>query len=308
MKIPTVVFGLGRIGLLYGLEQKRIQPASHIEAISKNPNFELIGVCDPSKQYRQKLSKNYKKPKIIHSSHEELLEFLKKENILPQLFVIATPAETHYKIINDILKTFRNSNKKSLIFCEKPLTNNLSTSKKIKKILTNSNFQLVVNHTRRWSVMWNLCNSNIQNIGDIQHANFVFSTSPENKVYDQMRDGVHIADLINWYNIKKQISVKRVKLPYLVYDFYMWGNKGKIEVLNNGQIFKLYKKSHSSRYSGFFELKLEKKSNEKDFPLKNAYSEFSDYFKKNKPLTTNLSDAIESIKTFKSHVYKKSSR
>ena len=306
MKIPTVVFGLGRIGLLYGLEQKRIQPASHIEAITKNPNFELIAVCDPSKKYQQTFSKHYKKSKIIHSSHEELLNFLKKQNIFPQLFVIATPAETHYDIINDIVKNFKNSKKKSLIFCEKPLTNNLMTGNKIKKILTNSNFQLVVNHTRRWSTMWNLCYSNIQYIGDIQYANFIFSTSPENTMSDQMRDGVHIADLINWFNIKKQISVKRVKLSYLVYDFYMWGDKGKLEVLNNGQIFKLYKKSPSSRYSGFFELKLEKKSNQKDFPLKNAYSEFSDYFKRNKSLKTNLNDAVESIKTFKSHVYQKS--
>ena len=37
-KIQTVVFGLGRIGMLYGLEKKRIQPASHIEAIKSNKN------------------------------------------------------------------------------------------------------------------------------------------------------------------------------------------------------------------------------------------------------------------------------
>ena len=35
-KIQSVVFGLGRIGMLYGLEEKRIQPASHIEAIKNS--------------------------------------------------------------------------------------------------------------------------------------------------------------------------------------------------------------------------------------------------------------------------------
>ena len=86
----------------------------------------------------------------------------------------------------------------------------------------------------------------------------------------------------------------------------MWGDKGKIEVLNNGQTFSLYKKNKSSRFTGFYELVLERKSKIQDLPLKNAYSEFSDFFKKNNvKLSTNLSDALESIKTFKSHVYKK---
>ena len=40
-KIQSVVFGLGRIGMLYGLGKKRIQPASHIEAIKNNKKFTL---------------------------------------------------------------------------------------------------------------------------------------------------------------------------------------------------------------------------------------------------------------------------
>jgi hypothetical protein len=308
VKIPVVVFGLGRIGMLYGLDKKRIQPASHIECILNNLNFDLVGVSDLSKNYRQKFLKNYNKSCNVFVSHLDLLQFLKKSKINPKLFVIATPDKTHFKIIKDIVQTFGPIVEKSIIFCEKPLTNDLKSAKKIQKLLIRSNYNLIVNHTRRWSIIWNLCKSEIKKIGNIEYAIFNFSTSPENTSMDQMRDGIHIADLVNWYGIKNKINVNRFYLPYLVYDFHMWGDKGKIEVLNNGQTFSLYKKNKSSRFTGFYELVLERKSKIQDLPLKNAYSEFSDFFKKNNvKLSTNLSDALESIKTFKSHIYLKES-
>lgn len=308
-KIYCVVFGLGRISMLYGLEKERIQPASHIEAILNNPNFNLVGVCDPSKISKNIFLEKYGKISNIFNSHMELLRFLKKHEIVPQLFIIATPENTHFTIIRDIVKIFNHPMKKSIIFCEKPLTQNIESAKKIKKIIDNSNYELVVNHTRRWSKIWNLCYIHLKKIGEIQSAYFFFSTSPENKSLDQMRDGIHIADLINWYGIKDTIHVTRLLLPYLVYDFHIWGEQGKIEVLNNGEIINLYKKKKSKRFKGFFELDLISKTKQKDLPLKNAYVEFSDFFNKdNVKLSTNLNDAIEAIKTFKTHIYQKESK
>ena len=304
--IPTVVFGLGKIGMLYGLEKKRIQPASHIESILKNPNFDLIGVCDPSKTSKKKFLDEYGNICNTFDSHIKLLRFFKENKINPQLYVISTPENTHFKIIQDILKFFKSSTKKSIIFCEKPLTPNIKTAYKIKTIINNSNFELVVNHTRRWSKIWNLCNSNLKKIGKITGADFFFSTSPENKSVNQMRDGIHIADLINWYKIQDKIRVKRLLLPYLVYDFHIWGEQGKIEVLNNGQILNLYKKIKSKRFEDFFELELCSKVTLKNSELKNAYDEFSNFFnKKNIKLSTTLLDGIDAIKTFNANVYQK---
>jgi len=304
--IPTVVFGLGRIGMLYGLEKKRIQPASHIKSILKNKNFDLIGVCDPSSKYTKKFEDEYGEICDIFDSHIKLLQFFKEHKIIPQLFVIATPENTHFKIIQDILKFFKFSMKKSIIFCEKPLTKNIENANKIKKMINNSNFELVVNHTRRWNKIWNLCNVNLKKIGKIQGANFFFSTSPENKSRNQLRDGIHIADLINWFDIKNEIHVKRLFLPYFVYDFYIWGEKGKIEVLNNGQILNLYKKVKSKRYEGFFELDLHTKTDMNNSELENAYIEFSRFLnKKNVNLSTNLIDGIEAMKTFYTQVNQK---
>jgi len=306
-KIQSVVFGLGRIGMLYGLEKKRIQPASHIEAIKNNNKFNLTGVCDPSKDSRNLFIEKYGKHHNIFNSHMELLLFLEKNNINPQLFVIATPENTHFQIIKDIVKIFDSPNKKSIIFCEKPLTKNIESAKKIKKIINNSNYELIVNHTRRWSKIWNLCYTKIKKIGKIQRAIFIYSTSPENKFVDQMRDGIHIADLINWLDIKDKIQIKRVSLPYLVYDLHIWGNAGKIEVLNNGEKLNMYKKQKSKRFEGFFELNLVSTSKYNDSTLKNTYSEFFKFFNSsNHNLSTNLTDAINAIDTFKRYVYEKS--
>jgi hypothetical protein len=306
-KIHSVVFGLGRIGMLYGLEKKRIQPASHIEAIKNNKNFNLVGVCDPSKNSRNLFLKKYGNSFNVFNSHVDLLLYLKNNKIIPQLFVIATPENTHFKIISDIVKIFQNPTKKSVIFCEKPLTKNIQSAKKINKLIINSNYEIIVNHTRRWSTIWNLCYTNLKKISKIQRAVFIYSTSPENKSLDQMRDGIHIADLINWFDIKDKIEVKRVSLPYLVYDLHIWGDKGKIEVLNNGEILNLYKKQKSKRFEGFFELNLVNKIKKKDSPLKNTYAEFLNFFNSNNiKLSTNLTDAIDAMNIFKRYVYEKS--
>ena len=122
-----------------------------------------------------------------------------------------------------------------------------------------------------------------------------------------MRDGIHIADLINWLDIKDKIQIKRVSLPYLVYDLHIWGNAGKIEVLNNGEKLNMYKKQKSKRFEGFFELNLVSTSKYNDSTLKNTYSEFFKFFNSsNHNLSTNLTDAINAIDTFKRYVYEKS--
>ncbi len=305
-KIPTVIIGLGRIGMLYGFDLKRMQPASHLRVILENPNFNLVGVCDLSKKSRNIFFQKYGKICNVFNSYMALIKFLKNNNINCKLFVIATPENTHFKIIQDIIKIFNDSQKKSIIFCEKPLTSNIESTEKIKKLINGTNFKLVVNHVRRWSKIWNLCFKKLTKIGKIESADFFFSTSPENKSLDQMRDGIHIADIINWYNIKDKIHVNRIYLPYLVYDFHIWGTRGKIEVLNNGEILNLYKKQRSQKFEGFFELKLVSTTKLKDMPLKNAYREFADFFnKKNIKLSTNINDALSALEIFKKHVYQK---
>ena len=66
-------------------------------------------------------------------------------------------------------------------------------------------------------------------------------------------------------------------------------------------------KQKSKRFEGFFELNLVSTSKYNDSTLKNTYSEFFKFFNSsNHNLSTNLTDAINAIDTFKRYVYEKS--
>ncbi len=303
-KYTVVVIGLGKIGMQYSFDKKRGSSSSHVSAIKNNKHFELVGVCDPTKKLQILFQKKFgNKAKILHN-HLQLLHYLKDNKIFCNLYVIATPSETHAKIIRDIISTQKSQKQSSIIFCEKPLTETSNVGKRLKELVKNSNFQVVVNHSRRWSKTWQRAFFLKKQIGEIQKAAFFFSTSPENKLLDQMRDGIHIADLLHWFDIGSKTMITRLNTPYFIYDFHMWGTLGKIEVLDYGTSFKLYKKQISKKFRGFEELKLIKSEKISESMLKNSYDEFTQFFKgKRKTLSTNISDAIVALQVYKKCVY-----
>ena len=257
-KHTAVVIGLGRIGMKYSFDKKRGSSSSHVSAIKNNKHFELIGVCDPDKKLLTLFQKKFGNTTKIFNNHLQLLHYLKNKKIFCNLYVIATPSETHAKILRDIVSTQKSQKHSSIIFCEKPLTTKTNIGRSLEKLVKNLNFKVVVNHSRRWSKTWQSAFFLKKQIGKIQKAAFFFSTSPENIMLDQMRDGIHIADLLNWFNIGSKTIVSRLNTSYFVYDFHIWGTLGKIEVLDYGTSFKLYKKQKSKKFHGFEELKLVK--------------------------------------------------
>ena len=58
---------------------------------------------------------------------------------------ICTPTFCHYDHLKEIIEL-----KPKLIFCEKPLTENFSTSQEITSLCKKENIILVVNFLRRW--------------------------------------------------------------------------------------------------------------------------------------------------------------
>jgi len=303
-KYTAVVIGLGKIGMQYSFDKKRGLSSSHVSAIKNNKHFELISVCDPDKKLQTVFQKKFGNKIKILNNHLQLLHYLKNNKIFCNLYVIATPSETHAKIIRDIISTQKSQKQSSIIFCEKPLTETSDVGKRLKKLVKNSNFQVVVNHSRRWSKTWQRAFFFKKQIGKIQKAAFFFSTSPENILLDQMRDGIHIGDLLHWFNIGSKTVVTRLNTSYFVYDFHMWGVLGKIEVLDYGTSFKLYKKQKSKKFLGFEELKLIKSEKISESILKNSYDEFIQFFNgKRKNLSTNISDAIDALEVYKKYVY-----
>ena len=131
----VAVIGLGLIGMKYGFDSKRTQPASHIAAIEENNNLQLIGVCDINKDSIDAVQKKYEQVNIFEN-YKELVSKINQKEIDCDIIVISTPDSTHEEILEYLIQNL-NSKKSLIIFCEKPLTLNSSSAKKIKFILKN---------------------------------------------------------------------------------------------------------------------------------------------------------------------------
>jgi len=307
-KIKVIVIGLGKIGLHYAFDNKRKQPASHVAAIMSNDNLELIGICDPDNKSLVKFQSEYNKKVILEKDHFKLFEQLEEKEIDFDIVVIATPEKTHYNVLKFCISKLSKTKTKKVIFCEKPITHNLTSAKKISEMLKNPKINIVINHSRRWSKVWQDAFNLKSEIGDIEKAGFYFATSPENKEISQIRDGIHIADILSWFKIEKKTAINRLNLNYFLYDFHMWGERGKIEIVNFGTELRMYKMKKSQHFEGFNELQLIFKRKINESYLNNTYEEFVQHFRKNKKLSTNLSDGLKAMEYFEKYVYVKNLR
>ena len=289
--------------MMYSFDLKRKQPASHVSAIVKNSRLNLLGVCDIDENLRKIFEKEYGIKAF--KNHKELFSTCQKNNKNIDLVVIATPESTHFKILQDCIEEMKKNSRKNIIFCEKPLVENLKECEKIKKNIGKNKINLIVNLSRRWRKIWQEAHKFSKKIGKIEKAAFNFSTSPENKNISQIRDGIHIADILGWFDIKNKIIINRLNTKYFLYDFHLWGTNGKIEILNVGQILKIYTITRSKKFMGFKELKLSNMRKIDESYLTNTYSEFVKFLDNKGKLSTNLEDAINAIDTFEKFVYDK---
>lgn len=303
-KFNVLIIGLGLIGMRFGFDSKRNQPASHIAAVLANPSLQLIGVCDVDKNAIELFKKKYGNEIDTFDNYTMMIEHLITKKIKCDIIVIATPDSNHGEILKLLITKLTNLTKPLIIFCEKPLTSDTLSAEKLKKISRDPNLKIIVNHGRRWSHIWQEAYRLKKKIGDIESASFYFSTSPENREIIQIRDGIHIADLIHWFNIKEKVTINRLIVPYFIWDFYMWGSHGKIEVLDNGEILNFFKKIKSKRYAGFQELKLSYSKKLRESMLSNAYAEFVKFLGGRIPhLSTDIDDAVSALHIFEKYVY-----
>ena len=98
--------------------------------------------------------------------------------------------------------------------------------------------------------------------------------------------------------------IERLNIPYHVYEFHLWGEKGKIELVNSDQILNFYKIKKSERFEGFQELHLEFTKSIDESYFENAYDEFVNFLNSESlNLSTNIDDAIIAMETFEKYVY-----
>ena len=102
-KYNVIVIGLGLIGMRYGLDPKRKQPASHIAAILENKNLQLIGVCDTEKNARDLFTEKYKKIHVF-DNFSELASKINQKQIDCDIIVISTYFPEYKNELKNILE------------------------------------------------------------------------------------------------------------------------------------------------------------------------------------------------------------
>lgn len=288
MKINTLIVGLGKIGMKYNYYQ-RSHYNNHCESISFHKKFNLVGGVDVNLKNKDFFIKKYKlpffkdivkankklKPEMIIISiptdkTNKLFNLIKKEKILPKIFLLEKPGSYDYKS----LKSF-------LSFCKK------------------HNVKIFINYTRSFSkfsddfinIIKRIKFGKINKIEIFYHKgifnscghyiNFIF------KIFNTTR--FSIDSIFKNIKFKKDfLSNFLLKIKYPIYFFYEMQNK-KEKIIFYGSNKKIIYYTESSRIYYYNNEKLFLK-NDLMKNLKNTL----DYIIKNK---TNNFNVISSLKT-----------
>lgn len=210
---------------------------THIHAASKH-NIKVNTIIDIDKNKLTQFSNLYN----VDNAFTSLSEL---DSIDTDLFIICSPDETHYQIINTLIS----SHSPRLIFCEKPVCQSLEELNALIAMSKESNTPIMVNYNRRFlsniEYLYELINSNA--LGDLEFGNGAYYSG-------LIHNGSHLLDLINFlFNQRVTISnfEKGKFSPYLnddSYDFrldFVDSVNGSIDI-----------KSYDERYYQLFELYL----------------------------------------------------
>lgn len=249
-KYKVAVIGLGKIGMTYDLMRTSGGPFSHVFAYKNNQKFEVVAGVDPLATASAKFLELFPNGKF-YLDYEQMLRENKIEAVS-----ICTPPQYHLEQIKTVLEYETTK----LIFCEKPLVNNVTEHLQLKKIMQDSNCVLMPNISRRFNLglqeIKKLLEQNI--IGEIQKVHIRYTRG----IYNT---GAHMFDLLSWW-IGKIDAVQTIKkIPtsselegensysfnfiigdivgyaeafddqqYYLFEFDIYGSRGKIEFRKSG--------------------------------------------------------------------------
>lgn len=140
-EFSVLIVGCGNIAGRFDDENKDNKYSlTHADAYKKHSRFILNACVDP---HIERL-KSFKKRWNIRHSYNSIDEIL-KTNDTYDVVSICSPSNLHSLHLQEVLDL-----KPSLVFCEKPLTDNLVKTRNLVKEFKNNNILLAVNYSRRW--------------------------------------------------------------------------------------------------------------------------------------------------------------
>jgi predicted dehydrogenase len=180
----VAIIGLGNIGFLYD----RNLPAhshvlTHARAFSQHPDFRLLAAIDPEPELRSEFEHSFNV-----STYKSIADI--PSVIKPDVFVVASPTETHYDLIMSILYRYT----PRAILCEKPISYSIDVTREIEERCRSVGVSLYVNFIRRADPGLLEIKSRIEN-GMIAMPFKAVAWYSKGLLHN----GVHLADLLGFW-------------------------------------------------------------------------------------------------------------
>ena len=137
-KIKSLIVGLGKVGMLYDINQNEYK--THSSSIMSNNNFELLGGVDTDISKRKIFKKKYKKPAYAYLKNAIY-------KLKPQLLIISVPTSNTSNIYKIII---RNNFKFRMIFLEKPINYKINIIEEFLSYCFKKKIRIAVNYSRRY--------------------------------------------------------------------------------------------------------------------------------------------------------------
>jgi predicted dehydrogenase len=164
------------------------------------------------------------------------------------------------------------------IFCEKPISDSLASADEMVKIANNQHVPIFINHRRRWDDLYIKIQEYIKQgyLGNIQQVSCYYNAGIANTgchLFDVLRMFFGEAKMVMaWHKddankndpnmdgyivLENNISVAVQSMDiknYLIFEFDIYGSKGRIRIENNGFRSSYWSPVKSKRYLGINEL------------------------------------------------------
>lgn len=309
----AAVIGLGNIGMLYDLEPQRPHPSSHVTAYEMDDEFRLVCGIDGDVQ-KKKVLNSISQNCMFFSSVEEACKADAFKDI--DIVSVCTPPSTHL----DIVLWLIHNKACKLIFCEKPIVEDINQAQRLLEVVNKSDIIVVPNISRRW-------NTGMRKIRDIIISNRYGNIEKINIRYTRgiYNTGAHLFDLLKMWTggtIDRVLTVGETHtsaLPektysfhfiqnngitgyaeaindcqYYLFDIDIYCQSGKIEMRNSGDEIRCYLTAQHHLFQGFKELTLDV-SNEgllNDACIKNALINIRNCLNGKDQMYCDITDAI----------------
>ncbi len=180
-KNTVVVIGAGNIAQMFD-DVEGDAVLTHIKGYKQHPAFDVVGVCDARLDLAAAAAERWLIPHFAATLGE--LAYLK-----PNVVSICTPDHTHEAYLRECLAVLNPA--PNLVFCEKPLANNLEAAQSLVTEYEQRGILLAVNYSRRWLTEF----LELQEI--IQNGGFGSVISARIKYYKGfIHNGSHLIDLL----------------------------------------------------------------------------------------------------------------